>query len=169
MLDVPTRTRVSPAVTLLAGAMIATFATWTGLASARERAVSDARRLEQRLHAPCCRHQLLDGHDSELARGLRQEIRARLRGGEASAAVEADLVQRYGESIVSIPPDRDPRGGLSILVMTLMGLASLGLSWLGVRWVRRSNALPVAAAAAGSGPSDALDARLDDELRRLEP
>ena len=145
------------------------FGPVTGLAAAQDDSEATARLLEQRLHAPCCREQLLDGHESDLARGLRQEIRTRLRAGESAGAVEAELVQRYGQSIVAIPADRDPREGLSVLLIVSMSLAAFGLLVLGLRWVRRSRALPGVPATTGeSTVADALDAKLDRELRQLD-
>src|SRR5262245_9645491 len=51
--------------------------------------VPGAARLEGRLLAPCCWIQTLDVHGSEVAVGLRTEIRHRLRAGESAGAIEA--------------------------------------------------------------------------------
>jgi cytochrome c-type biogenesis protein CcmH len=124
--------------------------------------------LEQRLHAPCCRHLLLDAHESETASVMRREIRDRMRAGETTAAIEADFVQRYGASIVAIPANRDPRGGLSAVIAITLMLAAAGIVVLGVIWVRRTKRSSTSAAATSQAPSDELDAQLDDELRRLD-
>ena len=150
-------------------AFLVVLCAWASVATAQDQAESNARHLEQRLHAPCCRQQLLDGHESDIARNLRQEIRTRLRAGETPGAIETELIERYGASIVSIPADRDPRGGLSTLLTITMAIAALGLVLLGVRWVRRSRGgLEPPVALAGPGPATELDAKLDDELRRFE-
>src|SRR5258708_33287899 len=61
--------------------------------------VPGAARLEGRIMAPCCWMQTIDIHGSEVAYDLRREIRQRLKSGEASDAIEASLVQRYGPKI----------------------------------------------------------------------
>jgi cytochrome c-type biogenesis protein CcmH len=135
---------------------------------------SDAQALAERLHAPCCHEQLLDGHDSAPAKALKEEIRARLAQGASPDEVEQELVRRYGSWIVAVPKDRDPRAGLSIaLVLGLSGTA-IGLTLLGLRWVRSSRQaaeqLPSTGRAHATGPACAeqLDARLEAELRRMD-
>lgn len=119
-----------------------------------------AHSLEGRLIAPCCWTQTLDVHDSPEAAALREEIATRLRGGESTEAIERSLVERYGERIVAVPRDRDPRGylgfgvGLGMLV-TLVGLVSLGRRW---------RAPPSAPAPSASDGPDPYDARLEREL-----
>ena len=57
--------------------------------------VPGAKRLEQRLLAPCCwdtSKQTLDVHDSPIAIDLRREIKRRLKAGETPDAVEADNI-----------------------------------------------------------------------------
>ena len=71
-----------------------------GDASARARA------LEERLHAPCCRGQMMSGHESPTVQALRAELSARFGRGEAADLIEADLAARYGASIVAIPRDQ---------------------------------------------------------------
>jgi cytochrome c-type biogenesis protein CcmH len=130
---------------------------------------ASARALEQRLRAPCCRQQMLDAHESELASAMRREIRDRLRTGETSVAIESDFVQRYGASIVAIPPDRDPRGGLSTVFAIALAVAAAGIALLGITWVRRTKHATAVPAAAGNLPlDDELDTKLDDELRRFD-
>jgi cytochrome c-type biogenesis protein CcmH len=128
----------------------------------------DARALEERLHAPCCRQQLLEGHDSEIARELRREIRRRLGQGESAAALEIDLVARYGESIVAVPLEGDPRAVLSLVLLAGLSVTAAALVALGSRWVRRaslSTTAPSTSAVARS--DDALDARLEAELQSV--
>jgi len=137
---------------------------------AQERIESDARGLEQRLRAPCCRGQMLDAHESEVTHSLRKEIRARLRGGESTGTIETDLVRRYGDSIVAVPLGRDPRSGLSLALGLAMMLAAAAIVLFGVRWVRRTRAADVLGQAADVDPirDDELDARLEKELRALD-
>jgi cytochrome c-type biogenesis protein CcmH len=136
-------------------------------AQAESRVEADARALEQRLRAPCCRAQLLDAHESEATHALRRDIRAQLARGETSAEIERALVQRYGESIVAVPLDRDPRAGLSLVLAIVLASTALLLSVFAARWVRRASAVaqPERAPAEHAGDA-ALDARIDAELRR---
>jgi cytochrome c-type biogenesis protein CcmH/NrfF len=136
---------------------------------AQSRAESDAKSLEERLYAPCCRQQPLDGHESEPAHALRREIRERLRAGAAPSSVEAVLVERYGPSIVSIPAGRDPRGGITLVLTAGMALAAACLFALGLRWVRRSRLRSDEAAPTSLDPDAELDAKLDRALREHPP
>ena len=130
--------------------------------SAQSRVESDARALEQRLHAPCCRGQMLDAHESEITRALRREIRTRLQSGQGAVSIEADLVSRYGASIVAVPLDRDPRSGLSLFLAITLALTAGTITLFAVRWVRRTRASTAEAPAPIGDPrSDALDARIE--------
>jgi cytochrome c-type biogenesis protein CcmH len=146
------------------------IASVAAVARADARVEADARALEERLHAPCCRGQMLDAHESEVTRELRRDIRARLRAGESAAALERALVQQYGASIVAVPKDRDPRGGLSLALIAALAVSALALVVQGARWVRRTRDAtqlePASRAASQDG--DELDARLERELRRLD-
>jgi cytochrome c-type biogenesis protein CcmH len=149
----------------------------TGLASAAEPASPEAvasrppapgeLALETRLLAPCCYHGTLDAHESDAAQALRMRIRARLYAGEAPDAIEASLVEQYGERIRASSP-RDPLRFVAAAVVAGAALAGLGL-WRVVRRWRRSamQGGPVLAVAARPAP-DPYDRRLDDELAELE-
>lgn len=139
-------------------------------AHADERVEADSRALEARLHAPCCRGQMLEAHESEATRALRAEIHARLGRGESALDVERALVARYGQSIVAVPLDADPRSGISTALAVLLVLSAGAAFALGTRWVRRTQASHVEADEP-SGPRhepDALDLRIEAELRRLQ-
>jgi len=135
--------------------------------------VPGAERLEGRLLAPCCWAQTLDIHGSEIANALRREIRARLKAGESSDAIEASLVARYGQKIRAVP-DRvplDKMGGLGWLaVASAAGLIGITLR----RWRRRGLAADrdetaqQRAPKGGSSAKEASDERLDSELKRLD-
>lgn len=135
--------------------------------------VPGERAIQGRLIAPCCWNQTLDSHESPLADQLRAEIRTRLRGGESAAAIEADIVSRYGERVRAVPRDRDTRGNVPLMVAVAMFASVVLLGRLARRWVRRGNApSPEAPAPAPNSPSararDDYDARVDDELARLD-
>ena len=115
--------------------------------------------LSERLVSPCCWRGTLRSHTSPLAHELRAELRTRLAGGESAAAIEADLVKRYGPRVRAFSPDWDPRStaGLIALVVIVGGLALLVLR-VGRQ---RRRAVPTAPPA----PIDRrLEEALDDEL-----
>jgi cytochrome c-type biogenesis protein CcmH len=138
----------------------------SGSALAQHPPEAEARALEERLRAPCCRGQMLVAHESDATHALRQEIRARLTAGEAPPALEADFVRRFGASIVAVPRDRDPRGGLSLALAAGLALSATWLSLRALRWVRRNRvASEQLAPGAAQGASGQFEAALDAELR----
>lgn len=123
-----------------------------------------ARVVTSRLLAPCCYQQTLDVHESPLATELRAEIEGRLSAGQSPAQIEATLVARYGERVRAVPRDHDPRGYVLALVGAAMALAAA----LIVRATRRWSQSRTVAATSATEARDALDERLDEELRALE-
>jgi cytochrome c-type biogenesis protein CcmH len=135
--------------------------------------VEGAKRLEGRIIAPCCWNQTIDIHGSEPSYELRREIRRRLKAGEASDAIEASLIQRYGQKILAVQ-DKSP----IVSVANTLGLAFLGAGigayFMLKRWSRAgadaAKKKPPRSGKGGDGaPSsepkrDALDERLDQEL-----
>lgn len=129
--------------------------------------------LERRLIAPCCWRQTLEDHESPVATALRAEIRARIAAGEPAAAIESDLVGRYGERVRALPEGRDPKWVIAT------GTAAASLVGMGVLigLVRRRRgrtelaAAPRAPGAIDEASDGAIDEpyadRLDDELARI--
>jgi len=118
--------------------------------------------VESHLLAPCCWQQTLDVHDSELARVLRAEVRARLAAGESADAIEDSLVQRFGARMRAVPR-KDPTpwfalGG--VLVVCAAGVAALVV-------VRRKARETVRRPLVPARGVDPYDAALDEELRDL--
>lgn len=122
------------------------------------------RALAGRLLAPCCWDQTLDVHESEVARDLRREIRARLRQGEAAGAIELDLVARYGDRLRAAPSSgilgKVALGLMLGIAVTFLGVIALLRSW-------RRNAAQTAPpnGAITAAVRDEYDERLDNELR----
>lgn len=138
----------------------------TALVATAAIAEEDAASLIARLRAPCCWNQTLDVHASPSADGLRDEIRRRAAEGETVAAIEADVVKRYGERIRAVPSAGfltplgifGLMGGLFILIATIA---------MGVRMTRKKDA--AAAPAAEPIRSDSAEARaLRAELEALD-
>jgi cytochrome c-type biogenesis protein CcmH len=125
-------------------------------------AAPSAKALEATLLAPCCFGGTLDAHDSEIARALRTEIEARVSRGESTAAIEDDLVERYGARMRAMPTQ-----GLFTAVigaaMAAIALGALGTALLASRW--RGHDSAVATLVASPASRDGYDDRLDAELR----
>ncbi len=135
--------------------------------AAVDQAPPGERELLGRLVAPCCWTQTLDVHAGAAPDELRAEIRQRLRAGEAASSIEADLVARHGER-VRASGSSSSLGSISLGVIGLSLVTAMALVLAVRRWARvpsRSGAQS-SAAVAGAAP-DALDARIDDELRDL--
>jgi cytochrome c-type biogenesis protein CcmH len=132
--------------------------------------VPGASALEGRIMAPCCWTQTIDIHGSEIANDLRREIRKRLRAGESADAIQASLVERYGERILAVPPGSPLKSFATLLALGMLGAGAGSLVML-KRWRRRSASAAAPAGAGAGAPKagdDALDARLDAELRALD-
>jgi cytochrome c-type biogenesis protein CcmH len=125
---------------------------------------TEAQAIAGAIMSPFCPGLVLTACASENARTLRVEIRQRVEAGESRAAIEADLVARFGQGVLADPSSL-PGGRVAVLVPAALGLAGLVLI---VTFVRRSMRR---AAGAGTAPAPAADRaivdRLDDELARL--
>jgi cytochrome c-type biogenesis protein CcmH len=130
--------------------------------------VPGANRLEGRIRAPCCWNQTLDIHGSEVSNELRREIRKRLRAGETPEAIEASLVQRYGEKILAVPPG-SPLKSVAILLSIAMAGAGVGGFFMLRRWRERGQKKVQAPSEKPSqGGDKEYGARLDAELKALD-
>lgn len=130
--------------------------------------VQGERAIQSRLLAPCCWNGTLDSHESPLADQIRGEIRERLRRGEAGASIEADLIHRYGDRIRAVPRDGDTRPMVPVLVAVAMAISSTLLIRFVRRRIRRADKVAPAAPSGPGAPRDDYDARLDEELARLD-
>lgn len=127
--------------------------------------VTEARRLEGRLYAPCCWKQTLDVHASPLADQLRAEIRTRVQAGEGLDAIEASLVVKYGERLRALPAegfmDRP-----ATLAMGAVAAALLAFVYFGWRMTRRDAAAAPAPAVPAAAATD--EAALREQLADLD-
>lgn len=136
------------------------FALCTLRAQASAGVEAHARALEKRLLAPCCWQGTLEVHHSELADALHTEIRARLRAGETTEAIQRSLVARFGTRVIAVP---DPALLENTAAAVMAGLlAALLLLWARIRKGARPRfeSEPVDLAAGH-------DEQLDEELRRM--
>lgn len=142
----------------------------TKYADALQGYVPGAAALEGRIMAPCCWTQTIDIHGSEIAIDLRLEIRRRLKAGETPEAIEASLVQRYGERILAVPPGSPLKSVATLLALGFAGAGGGALVML-KRWrARGSGEKPKPKSKPQGKPADdaQLDARLDAELEALD-
>lgn len=130
---------------------------------------TSAKYVEGRLLAPCCYQQTLDIHESELATALRVEIDGRVARGESAAAIEEDMVARYGERVRAVPKGAEPRGAITIVGGLAVLASFLGMLGLVRRWARRKRSAPAVASVEAPRVADrGLDARIDADLRALD-
>ncbi len=148
-------------VALVAVALVASV--WSRHAEEHPAAASD-RALEAALLAPCCWNGTLSSHDSPLASELRAEIERRVALGESTAAVEADLVDRYGSRIRAMPTPR--AFALAVALAAAIALFVAIELLVALRRWRRSDGLDTAVPAGKANEArDAYDDRIDAELR----
>jgi cytochrome c-type biogenesis protein CcmH len=130
---------------------------------------ASAKGLEASLLAPCCWNGTLATHDSPLASDLRGEIEARSAGGEATVAIEADLVTRYGDRIRAMPSGGAFTNAIVIVIdLLIFAIAAMAVSLH--RW-RQAPAKEEARPAPGEGASsrrDHHDDAIDRELASLD-
>lgn len=111
--------------------------------------------------APCCWTESLTLHDSPLAVSLREELRGRVLRGETTESIEAEMVARYGERVLSTPPGYPWIAGVLVLL-----IAASGLMMFRVRG--RAAMAPLPDAPPASAADAALDARIDQALREMD-
>jgi cytochrome c-type biogenesis protein CcmH len=133
--------------------------------------VPGAAYLEGRIRAPCCWNQTIDIHGSEPSNELRREIRRRLKAGETKEAIEASLVERFGERILAVPPTSPLKSVAAVLLLVMLA-AGGGAYALLRRWKARGEASPAPdggkKAELSREDEKKLEARLDAELRAMD-
>jgi cytochrome c-type biogenesis protein CcmH/NrfF len=107
--------------------------------------------------------------DPKIAGQLRTEIETRVGRGESTAAVESDLVARYGPRIRAMP-DRAAFATTTFIVMVMIALGLVAAVVLVRRWRLGPERVTPALAPQGSSPcaADQYDTQLDEELRSME-
>ncbi len=92
-----------------------------------------ARALARDLRCVVCQNQSIDDSGADLARDLRQSLRARLLAGDSDEEALAYLTQRYGDYVLLEPPLKPETW---ILWFAPAGFAVLALA-LALRYFRR--------------------------------
>jgi cytochrome c-type biogenesis protein CcmH len=110
-------------------------------AAAAEALPARTRAVEARFMSPCCWHENLTVHDSQVARQLRAEVAALIAKGDTEDQVVDLFVARYGERILA-----EPRGtAFRILTFTPVVLVFAALLLLVLRLRTLSLRAPTAA------------------------
>ncbi len=93
------------------------------------------RRVASQLMCPVCEGRTVADSTSELAAQMRAIIREKLARGESEQAVLAYFVERYGESVLAVPP---AAGAGWLLWLAPALLVAGGAGYVLVRFGRRS-------------------------------
>ncbi|MCF4165919.1 cytochrome c-type biogenesis protein CcmH [Zavarzinia compransoris] len=112
-----------------------------------------AREISRGLRCLVCQNQSIEDSNAPLAADLRRIVRERLAAGDDEAAIQAYLVDRYGEWVLLRPPFEPSTWALWLGPFVVLG-AGLAI----VLWRRR-----------GPAPAEAVARPLDaDEKKRLD-
>lgn len=129
---------------------------------ARAQPPDPARELERHILAPCCYRETLDVHTSPLATELRAELRRRIAAGESAAALEAELIQRYGAKVRTHIPES--LGIWLALAASLLGGLAFYLFRNRQRGARSPGEAEPKSEAISKKERSQYEAQLDDEL-----
>ena len=130
----------------------------------------EERMLFERLLCMCgdCQRLTLANCGCGWAETARADLREDLARGATVAEIQEAYRAEYGAKAISIPED-EGLGRAMWAVPVAAAVAALGLVFfVGRKWTRRGKAEPVGKTAAEDPTRDQYDARLDEELRRLE-
>ena len=140
------------------GLAIAVLTLWPSAANAQS-IDDEAHRIGQNLQCPVCEGHSVAESPSQLATQMRGVIREKLAAGENEQQITEYFVDRYGESVLRIPP----RSGFTVVAWIVPYLALALAVFFVVRTVRRSRQAPPVSAAAPAG-----DASLDSYLEEVD-
>ena len=118
--------------------------------------------LEGEVMCPVC-ETTLDQSSSPAAQQIERVIASRIAAGDTKTQIKDRLVAEYGNAILAAPPHKG--FGLVAWWLPVIGILAAAVA-VGVgawRWARAREPAPV-----GPPLDQALERRLDDELRRFE-
>jgi cytochrome c-type biogenesis protein CcmH len=128
--------RTTSAITLVAAAMLATFASPLAAQDTLDDPLLEAkaRELMETLRCLTCQSQSISDSDAPMAGDMRHQVRTRIAAGEDPEAVRQWLIARYGDYISYAPQVTGRTWPLFAIPVLLIGLALLILrSRLGAR------------------------------------
>ncbi|MDP6453704.1 MAG: cytochrome c-type biogenesis protein CcmH [SAR202 cluster bacterium] len=120
--------------------------------------------LNKAIMCPVCPGESIDQSQNPLAVSMRAIVAERLADGWTGQQIKDFFVERYGPSVLMEPP----REGISLAAWLLPPIAVVGAIFsvfLGLRWMRRTSAVP--SAATSQGPVLTEDEQ-EDYFRRIE-
>lgn len=106
-----------------------------------------------KLMAPCCYSQQASVHQSDAAKEVRQDVRARLSRGESDVQILDAYVARYGKRILAEPPAAGFDLALYVFPVIVFGLSLVAVALI----LRRFSHHPH-----GDGPRTAVQNTVDD-------
>jgi cytochrome c-type biogenesis protein CcmH len=120
-----------------------------------------ARSITRQVRCVVCQNQSIDDSEAEIARDMRQIVRARVLAGDGEQQVLEFLTLRYGDYVLLDPPWKPKTYALWVGPWVLLALAGMvALLWMRARQTIAPPAVPPL--------SDAELARLDALIERIE-
>jgi cytochrome c-type biogenesis protein CcmF len=107
-------------------------------------------------------------HGAEWAR---QMIRAKIKAGESRDQIIDEYVAQFGAEALAVPPNTGIFRAIWFIPVAGIALGAYGVARMVRRWRQTPEGPPAGApgaSASTSGPRDAYDARLDEELKDLD-
>jgi cytochrome c-type biogenesis protein CcmH len=119
----------------------------------------EARRIGQELQCPVCEGLSVADSPSQLAVQMRTVIREKLAAGEGEAQIRQYFLDRYGETVLRVPP----RSGFTAIVWIAPYVAlALAIAFLVATLRRRKAPAPAQAPPLPNETDDSLDPYLDE-------
>jgi cytochrome c-type biogenesis protein CcmF len=116
-----------------------------------------------------CARLPLSGCVCATAEAVRADFRRKLRDGVSPETIKAEYVEQYGSAALSVPPNTGALRAI-YLVPVAAALGGLGILFAMLRRWKRHGDVAARLPATGGGPGgiDEYDAKLDEELKRLD-
>ncbi|MGH7434547.1 MAG: cytochrome c-type biogenesis protein CcmH, partial [Polyangiaceae bacterium] len=114
-----------------------------------------------------CPRDLLSTCGCETADEARENIRAKIRAGEARDQILAEYATEYGSEYLSVPPNQGMLKAIWAVPLAGIAVGSAGLVHLLRRW-RKGDAAAATPPAPTPPARDAYDAQLDEELKNID-
>jgi cytochrome c-type biogenesis protein CcmF len=116
-----------------------------------------------------CARDLLSTCACDTAEQAREKIREQMRAGETRDAIIAEYEAVHGLDGLAVPPNRGVLRVIWVLPVVGIAVGAFGLARMTRRWRRGGTSVGSdIESPARSGPRDAYDTRLDDELKGLD-
>jgi cytochrome c-type biogenesis protein CcmH len=127
---------------------------------------AEAKRIEEKLMAPCCMTNTVAVHESGVSYEMRRQIREMLAAGRSEAEILDFYVEEHGPQILAIPEARGFSLTAYLFPVVFLVLAGVGLAIALRRW--RASDREGEPAAGTPAPSGPYAERLKRELDRLD-